>query len=196
MDVRSEDRVEIAGLMTGWMHRDLGEWDELRNLFHHDATIGITWFNGTAAEFVDASRRMGASNLITKHVLAYPSITFRGDRALVQTNTTVLAENTALGLGCAAYGRFWDRVEKRAGAWRILRRQSVYDMGHFTVVTGPPDIDEAALRRYPREYAALAYVLERSGFPVHGEFPTRGGPLETAMTRAGSDWLHGGDNRP
>jgi len=43
MDVRLEDRAEIADLMTGWIHRDLGEWDELRNLFHDDATIEITW---------------------------------------------------------------------------------------------------------------------------------------------------------
>jgi hypothetical protein len=191
MDVRLEDRAEIADLMTGWIHRDLGEWDELRNLFHDDATIEITWFDGTAGEFVDASRRMGASSLITKHVIASPSITFRGDRALVQTNATILAENTALGLGCTTYGRFWDRVEKRAGAWKIVRRQSSYDMGHFTFVTRTPDIDETALRRYPREYAALGYLLEQSGFPLRGEFPTRGSKLEIAMTRAGTDWLNG-----
>jgi hypothetical protein len=34
-----EDRLSIADLMTGWIHRDLGEWDQLRNLFHPDATI-------------------------------------------------------------------------------------------------------------------------------------------------------------
>jgi SnoaL-like domain len=51
MDVRLEDRAEIADLMSGWIHRDLGEWDELRNLFHDDATIEITWFDGTAGEF-------------------------------------------------------------------------------------------------------------------------------------------------
>jgi hypothetical protein len=36
------DRLSIADLMTGWIHRDLGEWDQLRNLFHPDATIDIT----------------------------------------------------------------------------------------------------------------------------------------------------------
>jgi hypothetical protein len=191
MDGRFEDRVEIADLMTGWMHRDLGEWDELRSLFHHDATIGITWFDGTAGDFVDASRRMSASDLITKHVIASPLITFRGDRALVQTNATILAENTALGLGCTAYGRFWDRVEKRAGLWKIVRRQSSYDMGHFTFLTRVPDVDEKAFGRYPREYAALAYLLEKSGFPVHGELPTRGSTLEIDIKRAGTDWLNG-----
>jgi SnoaL-like protein len=191
MDTRSEDRVEIADLMTRWLHRDLGEWDQLLDLFHPDATVGITWFEGTARDFVDASRRMGASNLITRHVIANPVITFRGDRALVQTNATILAENPALQLGCTTYGRFWDRVEKRAGAWKIVRRQASYDMGHFTFLTRMPDVDEGALRRYPREYAALAYLLEQSGFPLVGEFPTRGSKAEIAMKSTGADWLDG-----
>src|SRR5438309_10016156 len=37
--------------MTGWIHRDLGEWDQLRSLFHPDATIDITWFTGKAGDF-------------------------------------------------------------------------------------------------------------------------------------------------
>ena len=47
-----EDRLSIADLMTGWIHRDLGEWDQLRSLFHPDATIDITWFTGKAGDFV------------------------------------------------------------------------------------------------------------------------------------------------
>src|SRR4051794_24384979 len=81
------------------------------------------------------TQRLGVNGT---NVIANPSITFRGDCVLVQTNATVLAENTALGLGCTTYGRFWDRVEKRAGAWKIVRRQSCYDTGHFTFVTRTP----------------------------------------------------------
>jgi len=43
-----EDRQSIADLMTGWIHRDLAEWDKLRELFHPDGTIEITWFEGLA----------------------------------------------------------------------------------------------------------------------------------------------------
>lgn len=28
-----EDRQQIVDLLTGWIHRDLGEWEQLRNLF-------------------------------------------------------------------------------------------------------------------------------------------------------------------
>jgi hypothetical protein len=57
-----EDRLSIADLITGWIHRDLAEWDQLRNLFHPDATIDITWFSGKASDFVDGSMKMSASD--------------------------------------------------------------------------------------------------------------------------------------
>lgn len=37
-----EDRQQITDLLTGWIHRDTGEWDQLRDLFHPDGTIEIT----------------------------------------------------------------------------------------------------------------------------------------------------------
>ena len=42
MDTYLQDRQAIADLMTGWMHRDLAEWDQLRALFHADGVIEIT----------------------------------------------------------------------------------------------------------------------------------------------------------
>jgi hypothetical protein len=56
-----EDRQSIADLMTGWIHRDLAEWDKLRELFHPDGSIEISWFEGLASDFVDGSMRMGKS---------------------------------------------------------------------------------------------------------------------------------------
>ena len=191
MHARLEDRAAIADLMTGWIHRDLSEWDLLRDLFHPGATIAITWFDGPATDFVAGSARMGASDLRTKHVIAGPSITFNGDRALVETNAMIIAENTALELGCTAHNRFLDRVEKRDGVWRISHRDSSYDLSYFNFLTKAPEIDEEAVRRFPREYAALAYLLESSGFPIVREFPTRDSALEAEIKAAGTAWLAG-----
>jgi len=190
MDARIEDRAAIADLMTGWMHRDLGEWDQLRALFHPGATVEITWFDGLATDFVEGSARMGASDLRTKHVITSPSTTFNGDRALAQTNAMVIAENTALELGVTAHNRFWDRIEKRDGVWRITKRQSFYDMSYFNFLIKVQEIDEKAVRGFPREYAALAYLLEKSGFPIVREFPTRDSALEAEIKAAGIAWLN------
>jgi hypothetical protein len=191
MQTYLEDRLSIADLMTGWIYRDLAQWDSLRKLFHPDGTIEITWFEGLFSDFVDGSIRMGASDLRTKHVIAGPVVSFQGDKAIVETNAIIVGENVRLGLGCSSHNRFYDRVEKRNGVWKIVKRQSVYDMGSFTFPRGMVDIDIERIERYPREYAPLAYLLEISGFPVQKTFATKGSELERTMKAEGQAWLLG-----
>lgn len=81
-------------------------------------------------------------------------------------------------------------MEKRDGVWKLFHRQSIYDMGTFTFPMGVVDIDAATAEKYPREYAALAYVLEKSGFPVKRVFATRGSELERKMKADGQAWLN------
>jgi hypothetical protein len=184
-----QDRQSIADLMTGWIHRDLAQWDLLRELFHPEGEIEVTWFEGLASEFIDASMRMGQSDLRTKHFIASPVVRFNGNKALVETNAVIVAENVRLHLGCSAHNRFYDLVEKRSGAWKIVKRQSIYDMGSFTFPRGVAEIDSAVVDRYPREYAPLAYLLGQSGFPVKRVFATKGSELEKNLKTAGSAWL-------
>jgi hypothetical protein len=40
----------------------------------------------------------------------------------------------------------------------------------FIFPTGVVEVDKRALQKYPHEYAALAYVLEKSGFAVTAVF--------------------------
>jgi len=133
--------------------------------------------------------RMGGSDLRTKHLLGSPVVTINGNKALVETNAVIIAENVKTNLGCSTHNRFFDLVEKRDGVWKIFRRQSIYDMGTFTFPLGVVAIDPAIVAKYPREYAALAYLLEMSGFPVKRLFATRGSELETSMKRKGQEWL-------
>lgn len=191
MHTTDNDRQQLNDLMNGWIHRDLGEWDQLRNLFHPDGTIEITWFEGLASDFVDGSMRMGASDLRTKHLIASPRVTFNSARnkALLETNAIIIAENIKLNLGCECHNRFYDLAEKRNGQWKLFHRQSVYDMGTFTFPQGIVEIDPATVAKYPREYAALAYLLEKSGFPLGRVFATRGSELEKEMKDAAQRWL-------
>ncbi|BBA95607.1 hypothetical protein RVR_528 [Actinacidiphila reveromycinica] len=194
MTATLQDRQDIADLMTGWIHRDLAEWDRLRALFHPGARIEITWFEGPATDFVDASARMGTSDLRTKHVITAPYVTFSADgtRAVTETNAILVGENARLGFGCTAHNRFLDRVERRDGAWRITDRKSVYDFASFTFARGVVDIDQEAVARHPVEYAALAHLLEATGFPVRRVFATKGSDLEQDIKRSAAEWLREG----
>ena len=189
MTLHVEDRWQITNLITGWIYRDLGEWENLRNLFHPDGEIEVTWFEGQASDFIEGSMRMGGSALKTKHLIGTPVVTFRGDRALVETNAVIVADNAALNLGCAAHNRFFDKVERRDGVWKLVKRQSIYDMGSFTFPGGIVEIEQKVVDKYPREYAALAYLLEKSGFPVGRVFATRGSELEKGMKAEAQRWL-------
>jgi hypothetical protein len=190
-----QDRQDIADLMTGWIHRDLSQWDRLTELFHPDGRIEVTWFEGSAVEFVAASAEMGASDLRTKHVITSPVVTFSadGDRAVSETNAVIVAQHVQSGFGCHSHNRFLDRLERRDGTWRILDRKSVYDFASFSFPGALIPPDPAKLSGYPREYAALAYVLEVSGFPVRRVFATRGSELEHQIKEAAASWLHEAD---
>jgi len=189
MQTNLQDRMDIADLMTGWIHRDLAQWNDLRTLFHPDGEIEVTWFEGKASDFVDASMRMGASDLRTKHLITSPVVAFNGCKAVVETNVVIIGENLKLGLGCAGHSRFYDLVEKRGGVWKIVKRQCIYDMGSFTFPIGIVDIDKAIVARYPSAYAPLAYLLEKSGFPVRRVFATKGSDLEVQMKKGGQAWI-------
>lgn len=188
-----QDRQQITDLMTGWIHRDLGEWERLRDLFHPDGTIEVTWFEGLAGDFIDGSMRMGASDMRTKHLIATPVMTFNtaATKAIVETNAMIIGENVRLNLGCVGHNRFYDMAEKRDGVWKLFRRQSIYDMASFTFPCGVAEVEQEIVAKYPREYAALAYLLEKSGFPLKRVFATRGSVLEQQMKAAGSAWLSG-----
>jgi hypothetical protein len=183
------DRQNIVDLMTGWIHRDLAEWDKLRELFHPDGTIEISWFEGLASDFVDGSMRMGKSDLRTKHFISAPLATFNGNKAIVETNAVVIGENVCLDLGVSAHARFYDQVEKRKGVWKIMKRQGIYDVGYFNFPQRMVEIDRDLVKKYPREYAPLAYLLEKTGFPVKRVFATKGSDLEKTMKASGQAWL-------
>jgi hypothetical protein len=96
---------------------------------------------------------MGESDLHTKHVISAPLVTFHGNKAIVETNAVVVGENVRLGLGCSTHARFYDQVEKRSGAWKIVKRQGIYDFGYFNFPQGLVEIDRELVKTYPREYA-------------------------------------------
>ena len=189
MSTYQEDVFAIAELMTGWQHRDLAQWDQMRKLFHDDGTIEISWYKGLFSKFVDASMGMGQSDFRTKHMVASPVVTFNGNKAIVETNAIIVGENVVLGLGCVCHDRFYDRAEKRDGVWKLVNRQAIYDMSYFTFPMGLRELDQEVINRYPREYAALAYVLEKSGFPLKVKPITKGSDEEKALKAEAQAWL-------
>jgi hypothetical protein len=127
------DQEEIRNVRRMWAYgRDMREWDLLRSVFHPDATVHVSWFKGQATEFVQRSSelakltRPGEHN---KHWLGNMRTTLRGTRAIQETDIQVLVR-AFIGehlFDNTAWGRFYDRFEKRNGRWKILQMTCIYE---------------------------------------------------------------------
>jgi hypothetical protein len=50
--------------------RDLGRWEDMRDCFHADSQIRISWFRGNGADFVKGSIDMARCNVLAKRRLS------------------------------------------------------------------------------------------------------------------------------
>ena len=52
------DRALIRETVENWVvWRDAGDWKRFRTVWHDDGRMQATWFQGSAAEFIEASRQ-------------------------------------------------------------------------------------------------------------------------------------------
>ena len=190
------DRAAIRDLVEAWgFRRDAGEWEALADTFHPEGDIAVSWFAGAFADFVAASRaRAGRS--FSKHVMGGSRVTLHGDRALSETDVCLVGRGSIDGVEVSGTTlmRFLDRVERRAGAWRLLSRLAVYD--HDSLAPALPGTDfvipATELAGLPPGYRFLAWRLRRAGLPVPDELPTRGSAAESRRRAADAAWLAGG----
>lgn len=188
------DKTAIIEIMQNWGYwRDQGQWDELRTTFHPEGIISVSWFQGTFRDFVAASIKMKASGAKSKHVICGTSIRLKGNKAVAETNAILIGEilidNVATCL--TSYLRFYDLVEKRDGVWRILKRDAIYEMDSIAPVN-PSDrlvLDTQELKKYPKAYRFLGYLLGKIGHKVQPNLPTVSSPEEEKIKQEASVWL-------
>jgi hypothetical protein len=196
-----EDRAAIAALINDWtFHRDQGAWDELRDIFHPDGTISLSWYDGSYAGFVEASSAVAKrSPTRTKHMTGAPRIQLRGDRALAETNIVIMlrAPTPAGEIDTTSYARLYDQVERREGRWRILRRTLIYERDRADPVDTPalPDAFLAGLDAHAPELRFLARGLEQAGLSVQKSAVLDQSRELAALYAGGRAWLEAGAPR-
>src|SRR5688572_27347518 len=76
------DKLAIRVIVENWaVYRDGLMWDRFRTVWHDDGRMWATWFEGTAAEFIEASKRGYANGVRVIHQLGGSSIDLKGKRA-------------------------------------------------------------------------------------------------------------------
>lgn len=192
----TKSKFAIASNVSSFVFRDTARWDELRDLFHKDATISISWFDGDLDSFVDRSRQMVENGSPpTKHWISTPRITICGNRALSEADVKIMVRSYAgpIELDLTSYTRFYDQFElSEDGKWRIHKRTGIYEKDRLDPV-GPSFLFWTVylfmpLGKYPKELRHLAFGLERSGLSVAPNVITSGSENEKILKQKAWEW--------
>jgi hypothetical protein len=186
----------IAANVAHFSLRDQGRWEDLRNLFQPKGTISVTWYSGPIDGFIEASKKMASdSSSQSKHWIGTPRVTVCGERALSETDVTIMARATVktVELDITSYARFFDRFERGAdGAWRILSRTAIYEKDRIDPVA--PSIlfslfyRFAGFDKYPAQYRHLAFGLEKNGYKLADGIIVTNSPEEAALKQSAMAW--------
>ena len=186
----------IQRVVEDWViFRDSGQFDQLIDLWHEDGRMMTTWSQVTAREFVRMSSEGFVNGIKVNHSLGGSHISIVGDRAVAQTKVSITQRAPIDGIDCDAIcdGRFYDFFERRAGFWKMVLRQPIYERDRMiTVSPGPaPLLDAALLASFPEGYRHLGYMQTKLGLTIKKDMPGVRGPEVEALYARGSAWLAG-----
>ena len=189
-----DDRAGIAQAVANWaLWRDTGRWEKLRGLYTDDAIQHTTWFVGPAREFIDriAARPLGGS----QHFVGACAVELNGDRAIAETRLMLLVRGTLqrVAIDITCYCRSYDRFVRLDNAWRIARREMIYEKDRIDLLTPGErlELDEHDLARYPVGYRHLAYFQAAGGAHITPDLPTPGSEALARLYAEGEKWLRG-----
>jgi hypothetical protein len=192
------DKEAIAKLIYNWGYfSDHGLWEQLRETFHPEGTICVSWFEGSFQKFVDASIQMSQSPQLLRHNLGTPMIQIKGNHAVSETNVIIMIRKH-IGLVDAdvtSYARFYDLIEKIGDKWRIVRRTMIFEKDRLDPVQPSWRFWASCLftdfKKYPAAYRYMAYTAEKTGYKLSPNIVADKSQEARNLYEAGKDWLSG-----
>ena len=200
MDAVMQEKLAIIETVQNWaVWRDAGDWERFKTVWHDDGWMSATWFQGPALAFIEVSKSGFEKGVSILHFLGGSAVDLKGTRAVAQTKMTInqraTVDNVEVDVVCT--GRFYDFFEKRrvgnGDAWKIVRRQPIYEKDRMDVVD--PNVmlklDVDLLGQFPEGYRHLAYLQSKVGFKIKRDMPGLKGEVVQALYARGSKWLAG-----
>lgn len=194
-----KDRAQIRAVIENWaLWRDAGDWERFATVWHADGHMTATWFQGTAEEFIAASREGFDNGVRILHFLGGTTIDVTGPRAIAQTKMTITQRSEIHGaeVDVVCTGRFYDFFKYENQRWSIVRRQPIYESDRIHVIDPEAriDLNNAILAQYPTGYRHLAYVQLSAGFTVKKGLPGLYGSAVDTLYEEGHAWLEGSES--
>jgi len=153
--------------------RDLGLWEEMRDCFHDDSIVRISWIKASGPEFVRRSKEMAERNVQASHRLGPIFVTLAGNRAIAQLGAIIDIPFTLKGIEVmiSSHARLLFRAVRREGVWRLSGFDAVYLRDEIApAIPGQiVKVDPEAVKAYRPSYRLLSYCLASGGFPVRND---------------------------
>jgi hypothetical protein len=164
--------------------RDTADWATMRQCFHPDSIVKISWFNGSGPDFVTASIDMAERGVSAKHRLSPVLVRLAGDRAVASLIGIIDIPTVAEGVDLilSAHGRFVYRVERREDVWRIAGFECIYMRDELAPAVIGQSITIAAdeIAQFRPSYRNLSWCLMKAGYSIDQNLPGEDLP-ETAL---------------
>jgi hypothetical protein len=155
--------------------RDQQRWKTMRECFHDDALIRVSWITGNADEFVNGSIDMAKRGMPAKHRLGPILVRLNTDRAVATLGGVIDIPVQVGGVDShlSSYTRFFYKAERRDDRWKLsgfdaayVRDELVPTIPGQTLRVAPED-----LVQYRKSYRMLCYVLSNHGYQVNSNLP-------------------------
>ena len=196
METALIERARIREVIENWvLWRDSGDWERFRTVWHAEARMMATWFQGSAERFIEVSREGWNKGVSILHFLGGSSINVVGARAIAQTKMTISQRAEVDGVACDVLctGRFYDFFEKRDERWAIVLRQPIYEKDRIDPIDPGTvlKLDASLLVEFPEGYRHLAYAQTKIGFTIKRDMPMLKGAEVERLYADGASWLAG-----
>jgi hypothetical protein len=152
--------------------RDQQRWKTMRDCFHDDALIRISWITGNADEFVNGSIDMAKRGMPAKHRLGPILVRLGTDRAVATLGGVIDIPVKIGGIDAhlSSYARFFYKAERRSHRWKLSGFDGVYVRDEIVPAVPGQTLSIAAsdLVEFRKSYRLLSYVLSKNGYRVNG----------------------------
>jgi hypothetical protein len=179
--------------------RDYEHFDEERTLYHDDAKIWTSWFDGDVDGFINASRENAKDKKPAKHKINNILVWLNGNKAIAECICTIQFRDT-LGeelVDLHSYMRLHYRVEKNSeGIWRIRSFQGIHEKD--TLASAFNDGRWAPPREEVQQYRPCFWnmMYRQHVFKPKGNIPQDDSVGEDipekvqALYKTSSDWIN------
>jgi SnoaL-like domain len=175
------------------LSRDLGLWEQMRDCYHDDSVVRLSWIDASGPEFVYRSKEMAERNVKATHRLGPILVTLAGDRAIAQLGAVIDIPSKVRGIAVifSSHARFLFRAERREGVWRLSGFDAIYQRDEIMpVIPGQVvAIEPNELKNFRPSYQLLSFSLMSGGYKARNDLAGIDRPdLVHALTREVYDW--------